>query len=244
MNFIARRFLGLALAALVVPVLTLRAATDYRPFAPTMVAGDRYMIAAEALHPTQPAVGFREVAYKKAGFDKATAAEAVATLKKKNVPIVIGPGGLPFMTDGHHTIRALLESKQTEKTVYGTILANWSALPPAEFWAKMTASNYAYLFDGQGHPMAYGDLPKSLRAVQSDVYRGLAWAVMKKGGFEEKADVYFQEFFWGEYFRPRLKWNDADEDDFKRALGEALKLAHAPEAAKLPGYSAAPIPTK
>jgi hypothetical protein len=244
MNFIPRRFLGLALAALVVPSLALRAETDYRPFAPTMVAGDRYMIAAEALHPTQPAVGFREVAYKKAGFDRATAAEAVATLKKKNVPVVIGPGGHPFMTDGHHTIRALLESRQAEKTVYGTVLANWSTLPPAEFWAKMTSSNYAYLVDGLGRPLDYARLPASLREVQSDVYRGLAWAVMKKGGFAEREGVYFQEFFWGEYFRPRLKWNDADEADFQRALAEALKLAHAPEASKLPGYSATPVAGK
>ena len=84
--------------------------------------------------------------------------------------------------------------------------------------------------------------PKSLLEMQSNIYRGLGWAVMKAGGFEEKKgpDGFFQEFYWGDYFRAKVRWNDGDDEDFKRAVKEAVALAHDPAAAKLPGYIPAP----
>lgn len=35
-----------------------------------------------------------------------------------------------------------------------------------------------------------------------------------------------------------VRWNDADDNDFKRAVNVAVALAHEPAAAKLPGYTA------
>ena len=50
----------------------------------------------------------------------------------------------------------------------------------------------------------------------------------------------FPEFYWGEYFRAMVSWNEADDDDFKRAVNVAVALAHEPAAAKLTGYTVLP----
>lgn len=220
--------------------VTARAAAAYEPFRADLPAGAAYAIDARALHPTQFALGWREVLFKRAKIDQKSPAELAAYLRDKDVPVVIGPGGVPFMTDGHHTLRALLESAAPEKTAYGHVLANWSTLPPAEFWARMEASNYAYLRDAAGRPRPASDLPASLLEMQRDPYRGLAWAVMDAGGFLERKDVFFQEFRWAEFFRSRLVWDDADDADFDRALNEARALARTPAAQTLPG--ARPLP--
>ncbi len=209
---------------------------DYAPLSADMAAGTRYLVSAEVLHPTQFSLGFREVRHKQAKFDRMTPTKAVVELKEKNVPVVIGPGGVFYMTDGHHTIRALLESQQAAKHVYGTVIANWRDLPVDEFWRRMVASNYANLQDAAGHQRPAVELPATLRAMASDVYRGLAWAVMKRDGFAERKDVYFQEFRWADFFRPRVRWDDANDAEFARAVEEAVRLAQSPEAAGLPGY--------
>jgi 3-phytase len=214
--------------------------TTYTAFRPGLAAGAAYQIDARALHPTQFALGWREVVFKRDKIDLKTPPALVAYLKDKNVPVVIGPGGVPYMTDGHHTIRALLESKSPDKTVYGHILANWSALPAGEFWTRMEASNYAYLRDASGQPRPASQLPASLLEMQRDPYRGLAWAVMDAGGFAERKDVFFQEFRWAEFFRDKVSWDDADEESFDHALNVARALARTPAAQSLPG--ALPLP--
>ncbi|MDB6166071.1 MAG: phy [Lacunisphaera sp.] len=226
----------LVVCLVLAPVL--RSAETYEPFRPDLAAGAAYRIDALKLHPTQFALGFREVAYKTRVIDGKNAAALLAYLQEKDVPVVIGPGGVPYMADGHHTIRALLESHQSDKTVYGHIIADWSGLKPDVFWAQMRAKHYAYLKDKDGQARPTAELPATLLSMQSDIYRGLGWAVMKAGGFTELkgSDAFFQEFYWGEYFRDRLHWND-DEADFQRALKDALTLAHEPAAASLPGYT-------
>lgn len=146
----------------------------YVPFRADLPAGTAYTIDARALHPTQFALGFREVRHKAAIISRKDAAGLVAYLKRKNVPVVIGPGGVPYLTDGHHTMRALLESTQTD---YGHIIANWSDLPFDAFWARMRATNSTYLNDAEGRgPLDPALLPDSLLAMQSNRYRGLGWA--------------------------------------------------------------------
>lgn len=219
-------------------VAALRAADTYVPFRADLPAGTACTIDARQLHPTQFALGWREVLFKRAKIDVKAPASLVTYLKEKDVPIIVGPGGVPFMADGHHTIRALLESHHTDKTVFGHIFANWSALTPAEFWARMQASRYAYLKDADGRATAPEQLPASLLEMQRDPWRGLAWAMMDAGAFTELKGVFFQEFLWADFLRPRVKWNDADEADFARALAEAKQLAATPAAAALPGYKA------
>ncbi len=214
----------------------LRAASEPQAFRADLPAGSAYAIEARQLHPTQFSHGWREVVYKAAKISAMTPAEVRAYLIKKDVPVVIGPGGVPYMTDGHHTLRALLESTAPDKTAYGHILANWAALRPEEFWAKMQASKYTYLNDAAGHPHLPKALPESLLVMQRDPYRGLAWGVMEANGFLEQKGVFFQEFRWADYFRAKLQWNDADDDAFDDAVKAACVLAQLPAAAQLPGY--------
>jgi hypothetical protein len=232
------RLFAVALAAVAL-LPSVWAAGGYAPFSPTMAAGAAYVVDAHRLHPTQFCLGFREVAYKADLFNAMSAGRLAAFLQHKNVPVVIGPGGVPYLTDGHHTIRALLESRQPDKTVYGHILANWSALDPAAFWARMEAHHYAYLHDAEGRgPLDPAGLPDSLLHMQSDPYRSLAWGVLVRHGFREVKGPagFFQEFHWGDFFRPRIRWDDRDDAAFARAVAQAVALAHQPAAAALPGY--------
>lgn len=228
------RFLLLVCGCLL-PGLSL-AATDHVPFRPDLPAGTAYMIDARALHPTQFSHGWREVIHKQAKMDAMSAVELQAYLIKKDVPIVIGPGGVPYMTDGHHTLRSLLESTQPDKTAYGHVLQNWSDLKPDEFWTRMRANNCAYLKDAQGRPQPVSALPASLLAMQRDPYRSLAWGVLEAHGFRERKGVFFQEFRWADFFRDKIAWDDADEDAFDDAVKAACVLAQSPAAAHLPGY--------
>lgn len=210
---------------------------NYVEFRPDLKAGAGYFIQAERLHPTQFAIGWREVVAKKAVIDGKSKEGLIAYFKEKNVPVVIGPGGVPYMTDGHHTTRALIESKQAAKIVYGYILADWSGMEEAAFWTAMQEKNYAFLYDENGRgPMSPAALPVTLKQMRSDPYRGLAWAVMAAGGFKERKDVFYQEFFWAEYFRDKIRWDDGDDTAFAGAVRDALVLTRRPGASALPGY--------
>lgn len=216
-----------------------RAADAYQAFRPDLVAGSAYSIDARKLHPTQFSLGLREVAAKTAVIDAKDAAALETYLKKKDVPVVIGPGGVPYLTDGHHTLRALIESRQADKTAFGHVLANWSDLSEEAFWVRMEEHRYTYLRDNAGRPAKAALLPETLLKMQHDPWRGLAWAVMVAGGFDEKKGWFFQEFAWADYFRTRVSWDEANDAEFARAVGVAVELARAPAASELPGWKAA-----
>jgi hypothetical protein len=217
--------------------------TGCLPFAPDMRAGDHFLIDAERLHPTQPSLSFREVDWR-TGILNGMSQEQVAADVRTNPPqVIIGPGGVAYLTDAHHTMRGILDSKHADKRVCGVIVQNWSDLSEDAFWARMQATHNVYLRDGQDQRITPAQLPASLRDSQSDPYRGLTWMVGYRGGFTARSDVFFQEFYWGEYFRKHIRWNDADDAEFEDAVQRALKLAHEPEASKLPGYSPTPVQT-
>jgi fibronectin-binding autotransporter adhesin len=50
-------------------------------------------------------------------------------------PIVIGPGGAIYVTDGHHTFTALANSiwGADNPTVFDNVIANYSADTPTQF---------------------------------------------------------------------------------------------------------------
>ena len=204
-----RRFLFLSLL-----ILTTSAAETHPPFRPDLPAGAAYALDARKLHPTQFSHGWREVVYKAAKINAMSPAAVTAYLTKKDVPVVIGPGGVPYMTDGHHTLRSLIESNAPDKTAYGHILANWSDLDAATFWARMEVNNYAYLKNAHGRSLPPAALPASLLVMERDPWRSLAWGVMEARGFAEQKGVFFQEFRWADFFRDKVKWDDADDDAF------------------------------
>lgn len=239
---VAVSLLATACAATRPSVTTQMADAGCLPYAPDMRAGDHFMIDAERLHPTQPSLSFREVDWR-TGILNGMSQEQVAANVRTNPPqVIIGPGGVAYLTDAHHTMRAILDSKHADKRVCGVIVQNWSDLSEDAFWARMQATHNVYLRDGQDQRITPAQLPASLRDSQSDPYRGLTWMVGSRGGFTARSDVFFQEFYWGEYFRKHIRWNDADDAEFEDAVQRALKLAHEPDASELPGYIPAPVP--
>ena len=242
MTFLRRKLLWLGLAVAVGGVwFVLQAKTDYPPFDPNMRKGELFLIPAQALHPTQSMIGFREVKDRTEAFNRKSADKLAAKLQDTNTVMIIGPGGIPYLNDGHHAVRALLDSNQPNKNVYGIVVENWSDMAPADFWKKMVEQGDAYLFDSEHKIIDPANLPTSVSGCVDDPYRDLAASVCHAGGFAKDINVLYQEFIWADYFRPLVKWDNSNDADYAQAVKKATKLAHEPAAAALPGYSLVPL---
>jgi hypothetical protein len=116
--------------------------------ASSIVAGPfaLYTVPVDSLAPTQMNEGFTEVDKKATGFNilQPSQQETVASLLGDVEPVVIGPGGKLYLTDGHHTFTALEDSAygSSNLPVYVNIIANYSGDTPAQFWAQMQASDF------------------------------------------------------------------------------------------------------
>ena len=90
-----------------------------------------------------------------------------------------------YLTDGHHTFTALENSAygSSNPNVYVNVIANYSNLTTAQFWAQMQAANLLLpLNDGvpQVVNTATGSpIPTTLTGLTSDVYRGLEYSILK-----------------------------------------------------------------
>jgi fibronectin-binding autotransporter adhesin len=137
-----------------------------------------YTVNVNTLHATQLNVGFTEVDHKAAGFNILTSASALsADLLTDIEPVVIGPGGVLYQTDGHHTFLALIDSAwgSTNPTVDVNVIANYSNLTTQQFFAMLEQQNLVYpVNDGVLETVNFNTgapLPSSLPGMTSDVYR-------------------------------------------------------------------------
>jgi hypothetical protein len=193
------------------------------------------------LHPTQANVGLIEVKKKAEKLEGLSRKEAKEKLKSEAylVPVVVGPpkrrGGRKrlYPNDHHHESDAAL--KAGLKKVYVTKVADLSHLSQKDFWAEMVRRKWVYL-RSLGKPIKPSDLPKHMTGLGDDVFRSLAGEVRDGGGYRKNTQP-FSEFLWADFFRTRLKTNP--DKDFKKAVAEAILLAHTPEAKDLPGWTAA-----
>jgi fibronectin-binding autotransporter adhesin len=146
-----------------------------------------FTVPVDQLLPTQMNEGFTEVDKKATGFDilQPSQQETTASLLGDIEPVVIGPGGKLYLTDGHHTFTALEDSAygSINLPVYVNVIANYSSDTMAQFWAQMEESDFLLpLNDGvpqivnlnTGSP-----IPASLTGLTSDVYRGLEYSILK-----------------------------------------------------------------
>ena len=168
--------------------LAVSAFTPYNASAAaSIVAGPfaLYTVKLNSVMPTQMDEGLAEVAKKTAGFNLETSAQMQATMQTYVEPVVIGPGGVLYLTDGHHTFTALANSiwGASNPTVYVNVIANYSNLSTAQFYAQMQSVNLLLpLNDGVPQPVngATGSpIPTSLTSMASDVYRGLEYSILK-----------------------------------------------------------------
>jgi len=180
------------------------------------------------LRPTQFALGLREVDQRAARLARLEPAALDKYLAANPEPVVIAPGGLVFMIDHHHLARALIQNGVAE--THAVVEANLSR--DADFWSTMQSRGWVYLCDASGRgPLRPDELPDSVDQLPDDPYRSLAGEVGRRHGFEA-SDTPFVEFFWANFFRPRMTIGD----DFAAAVEQALALARSPAACGLPGY--------
>jgi hypothetical protein len=97
--------------------------------------------------------------------------DTVAAMKT----VVIGPGGEPFLTDGHHTLTAFFETADGGANLHVRlrVLANFSTLTRQDFWAQMEANKWVWLNDADGQPITVNKLPTGVGLANfgNDKYR-------------------------------------------------------------------------
>ncbi|NIL74036.1 MULTISPECIES: ParB/Srx family N-terminal domain-containing protein [unclassified Rhodococcus (in: high G+C Gram-positive bacteria)] len=139
--------------------------------------------------------------------------ESIAAMKT----VVIGPGGVPYLTDGHHTLTSFYETADGGPNLHVRlrVVANLSDLSPADFWAKMQAEKWVWNRDVNGSEVPVEQLPAGvgLANFQDDKYRSLTYFA-RDIGFTP-GSIAFQEFYWGAWVRDSgavdiSGWNNND----------------------------------
>jgi hypothetical protein len=184
------------------------------------------------LRPTQMTVGMREIKAKRKRWREIAADKGGEFLGKHMIPVVLGPKERHYIIDHHHLCRALHE--EGVKEVLVTVVSHLHKLEPDAFWFFLENRNWMHTFDAEGRRRDYKDLPKSVKEMVDDPFRSLAGELRRAGGFA-KDTTPFSEFLWADFLRRRVK-RHAVENDFDRALEEALRLAKSKEADFLPGW--------
>jgi autotransporter-associated beta strand protein len=143
-----------------------------------------FVVPVSSILPTQMNEGFAEVGKKTAGFNLLAPSQLQGNLLTDIEPVVIGPGGKLYLTDGHHTFTALENSIYgNNPNVFVNVIANYSNLTTSQFFQTMQSQNLLLpLNDGvpQTVNTATGaPLPTSLTGLTSDPYRGLEYSILK-----------------------------------------------------------------
>ena len=186
------------------------------------------------LHPTQITVGMREVIRKRKRWESESDTKVSKDLGKDDhmIPTVLGPDKVHYVTDHHHLARALHDAGI--KQVLCTVEHNFSNLDVETFWFNLDNRGLMHPFDVEGRRRSYKDIPKKISKLVDDPYRSLAGELRRAGGFA-KDTTPFSEFLWADFFRSRIK-RKMIENDFGRAMDQALQLAKSKTANYLPGW--------
>jgi len=116
--------------------------------------------------------------------------------------VVVGPGGVLYLTDGHHTMTVMhdLDDGGPELAVWVRVAANLSDMTdPASFWAEMQKRNFAWLRNPDQSAVSPADLPAEvgLAHMKNDSFRSLTSFTrdMAYNG-SNLTDAEFTEFYW------------------------------------------------
>ncbi|MBS1907540.1 MAG: chromosome partitioning protein ParB [Actinobacteria bacterium] len=153
-------------------------------------------------------------------------ADTIAPMKT----VVIGPNGVLYLTDGHHTLTSFQENSGPDVHVRLRVLGNLSGLSDADFWAAMQANKWTWLRDVNGDAITPAQLPANvgLASFQDDRFRSILYFA-RDIGYASDGAVPFQEFYWGTWLRTRTDipvagWN---QDDWAGSLALVKQLAQA-----------------
>lgn len=210
----------------------------------------KYSGSIDMIHPTQCTVGYAEVAVK---MEELLNYEKEGTLSKylknKDIPCVLGPDNIIYITDHHHMGLALtlLAAEWQENNSKNTKDENpfskcnfsiyydfsKSNLPKKEFFKVLDSLELTHKFDENGHPSTI--IPKLLIDLQNDPYRSLAGFVRKSGGYK-KINKPYLEFFWADFFRQHITLEEI-EMDIKESVSKGVQIALSEKAKHLPGWT-------
>ena len=185
------------------------------------------------LRPTQMTVGMREVHRKQAEWRSRKLGEQGAWLGAHMIPVVVGPGGAPWVIDHHHLARAIHD--EGVETVLVSVVASLEHVSKKRFFAFMVARNWLHCYDDEGRRRDWDDLPRHVGKLVDDPYRSLAGELRRAGGYA-KSEAPYTEFLWADFFRDRIK-RPLVESKFEKAIAKALVLARSQHAAYLPGFA-------
>ncbi|GLW96598.1 ParB/Srx family N-terminal domain-containing protein [Microtetraspora sp. NBRC 16547] len=158
----------------------------------------------------------------------AETADSIAAMKT----VVIGPGGEPFLTDGHHTLTSFIETPDGGAGLHVRlrVQANLSTLTRQDFWNQMRAHKWVWLRDPNGKPVTVNKLPTGvgLANFADDKYRSLLY-FGRDIGYSQNG-LPFQEFYWGSWARDAkpinlANWNQNDHGSYLatvKALTETM----------------------
>ena len=104
--------------------LVLAQAADVPPFGPTLPVKSQCVVAIEAVRPTQFAVGYREVEERAQNIVGKSPKKFKKYMEEHLPLLVVGPGGIPYLIDGHHLALALLKHHVADR-FEARIEANW-----------------------------------------------------------------------------------------------------------------------
>jgi hypothetical protein len=186
------------------------------------------------LRPTQMTLGMREVEEKRRAWSAYDGKKLERFLSSHMVPVILGPGKTPYLTDHHHLARALHDNGV--KSVFTTTIADLHQLDEDAFWTVLDFRAWTHPYDGKGRRRPYADLPKTIDRMKDDPFRSLAGELRRLGGFA-KDSTPFSEFLWADFLRRRIG-DKAARKDFKGSVALSMQLAKSDEAAYLPGWCA------
>lgn len=151
---------------------------------------------------------------------------------RKLKTVVIGPAGVLYLTDGHHTVSTLRAQPDggPGTRLHVRVTDNFSALSTQAFWARMGAERKAWLKDKDGQDISPATLPAevSLGSLTDDPYRSLVYFARGIGYQPPRDAPEFLEFYWATWLRktalPQLARYDLDDTrSYARAVGDIAR---------------------
>jgi hypothetical protein len=207
---------------------------DWVPYSSSLDSGTQCIVDINALHPTQFAVGYWEIDRRAEKVAHKDGKKLVKYMEEHVGKIVIGPGGEPYIIDRHH-MGCIMQRTGKSATIYAVVEADFKTMAIDSFWKEMIARKWAYLYDNKGNgPLDPRRLPKTVKDLEDDPFRSLAWAVRERDGYRQTEEP-FAEFQWANFFRLKFPAEGANAN-MEKLIREALKLCHTFSARGLPGY--------
>jgi hypothetical protein len=184
------------------------------------------------LRPTQITVGMREVHTKQKSWQQHAGKKKAEFLGQHMIPVIRGPKDRLYVLDHHHLSLAL--HNEGVENVLVSAMVDLRTLSKDEFWVYLDNRAWVHPYDAAGRRRDFGDIPKKISGLKDDPFRSVAGELRRIGGFA-KDTTPFSEFLWADFMRRRISKSSV-EDDFDKALEQALQLAKSEDASYLPGW--------